>query len=55
MALATMKASDWKAGLDFSTREVLNANKNKHFWPNIAVCQKKLNVLLIGWRSKRDG
>ena len=49
MALATMKASDWKAGLDFSTREVLNANQNKHaklevnFGPNMGVCKLSLD------------
>ena len=47
MALASMKALDWKASLDFSTREVLNS-KNKHakleahFGPNMAVCKQNI-------------
>ena len=44
MLLATMKASDWKGSLDFSTREVLNTN-----WKGME------KIRLLGRGAKRDG
>ena len=44
MLLATMKASDWKGSLDFSTREVLNTN-----WNGME------KVKFLGRGAKRDG